>query len=414
MNEETRKKLAQDLPANAVKTRDQAGQKLSYVDGHFAVTRANEVFGHDGWSCAVRSICEVYRGTRPGRDGENVVMVYEAHVAVTALGITREDVGIGQCDASLKALAQGIEKGRKEAVTDGLKRALRTFGASFGLALYDKTQADVGASFRAQEIIAGYDAATDDARLESLRGDVREAWEDLSADDRAALGEARDRAAKRIAKATKSKPPQPDPRDLAPHGIEAPAAPAPLAFATPGLSASEMTAMLATIAQCPTIADLDRERDAMRPDVSTRATKDQRATLRNAAESRRSALTPTEPTPPAPPRGGRKSARNDTATGDATPADAAPSAEALASLARVGDPREYLARKSTYTEIERAVVAHGAHVPGLAAAAIARLEALGEGGDDGNRARLVAAWVSESASRAQRAERTAAQVQRAA
>ena len=82
MNEETRKKLAQDLPANAVKTRDQAGQKLSYIDGHFAVTRANEVFGHDGWSCAVRSIAEVYRGTRPGRDGENVVMVYEAHVAV--------------------------------------------------------------------------------------------------------------------------------------------------------------------------------------------------------------------------------------------------------------------------------------------------------------------------------------------
>ncbi len=220
MNEETRKKLAQDLPANAVKTRDQAGQKLSYIDGHFAVTRANEVFGHDGWSCAVRSIAEVYRGTRPGRDGENVVMVYEAHVAVTALGITREDVGIGQCDASIKALAQGIEKGRKEAVTDGLKRALRTFGASFGLALYDKTQADVGASFRAQEIIAGYDAATDDARLESLRGDVRDAWDELSADDRAALGEARDRATKRIAKSAKPKPA--DPRDLGPLGVEAP------------------------------------------------------------------------------------------------------------------------------------------------------------------------------------------------
>jgi len=120
--------------------------------------------------------------------------------------------------------------------------------------------------------------------------------------------------------------------------------------------------------------------------------------------------------PKTPPTGtdSPSGARGDTATGDATPADAPASAEAQASIARVGDPYAYLATKATYTEVERAVVAHGAHVPALEAAAVARLEALGEGGDDGNRARLVAAWVSESASRAQRAERTASQVRRAA
>jgi DNA recombination protein Rad52 len=222
MNEETRKKLAQDLPSNAVKTREQGGQKLSYIDGHFAVTRANEVFGHDGWSCAVRSICEVYRGVRPGRDGENIVMVYEAHVAVTALGITREDVGIGQCDASIKALAQGIEKGRKEAVTDGLKRALRTFGASFGLALYDKTQADVGASFECQELVDALDAATDAAALDAAREKVRGLWASLPDDERAELGAAKVRAEKRIAKlAPPAPPPANDARDLGPLGIEA-------------------------------------------------------------------------------------------------------------------------------------------------------------------------------------------------
>jgi hypothetical protein len=120
------------------------------------------------------------------------------------------------------------------------------------------------------------------------------------------------------------------------------------------------------------------------------------------------------PKPPPTGTDSPSSARGDTATGDATPADAAPSAEAQASIARVGDPHAYLATKSTFTEIERAVVAHGAHVATLADAAVARLEALGEGGDDGNRARLVAAWVSESASRAQRAERTASQVRVAA
>lgn len=202
---------------------------------------------------------------------------------------------------------------------------------------------------------------------------------------------------------------QTNPRDLSSLGIEAPAA--PVAFATPGLSDAEMAAMLSMLNACETIDALDATRAEIRPDVSTRATAPQRAQLRAAAEARRAALTPTEPTPP---RSGRKSTRNDTATGDATPADAAPSAEALASIARVGDPLAYLAAKSTYTEIERAVVAHGAHVPALADAAVARLEALGEGGDDGNRARLVAAWVSESASRAQRAERTASKVQRAA
>jgi hypothetical protein len=120
------------------------------------------------------------------------------------------------------------------------------------------------------------------------------------------------------------------------------------------------------------------------------------------------------PKPPPTGTDSPSSAHGDTATGDATPAEAPASAEAQASIARVGDVHAYLSTKATFTEVERAVVAHGAHVPALEAAAVARLEALGEGGDDGNRTRLVAAWVSESASRAQRAERTASQVQRAA
>lgn len=141
---ETSAKLAQPLSADAVRTREQAGQRLSYVDGHHVVSRANEVFGHDGWGYTVRDVREVYRGERPGKDSTpNLVIVYEALVRVEALGVAREDVGIGQCDASPRALAQGIEKGRKEAVTDALKRALRTFGPSFGLALYDKEQRDV-------------------------------------------------------------------------------------------------------------------------------------------------------------------------------------------------------------------------------------------------------------------------------
>jgi hypothetical protein len=146
---------------------------------------------------------------------------------------------------------------------------------------------------------------------------------------------------------------------------------------------------------------------------SLRSTPDAAGTTK-AKKALNAAVEALAPKPPPTGTDSPSSARGDTATGDATSADVAPSAEAQASIARVGDPLAYLATKHTYTEVERAVVAHGAHVPALAAAAVARLEALGEGGDDGNRTRLVAAWVSESASRAQRAERTAAQVQRAA
>lgn len=197
-------------------------------------------------------------------------------------------------------------------------------------------------------------------------------------------------------------------------GVEAPAAPAPLAFASPGLSDAELAAMLAMLNACETIAALDATRAEIRPDVSTRATASQRATLRAAAEARRAALTPTEP--PTPPRGGRKSARNDGATGDATHAEAAPSAEAQASAARVaeaGGVHAYLAAKTTYTEVQRAVMAHGRHVPGLCDAAVARLEAL-DAGDEANRRRIVETWRDEGAHREQRATTTAAKVRRAA
>jgi len=120
------------------------------------------------------------------------------------------------------------------------------------------------------------------------------------------------------------------------------------------------------------------------------------------------------PKPPPTGTDSPSSARGDTATGDATPADAPASAEAQASVARVGDVLAYLAGKHTFTEVERAVVAHGAYVAALADAAVARLEALGEGGDDANRARLVAAWVSESMARDARVARAVAQVRRAA
>lgn len=201
ITEHQRRQLSEDLPRDVVRTRDQAGQRLSYVDGWYAVSRANEVFGPDGWSYAVREVREVYRGTKPGKGtDENTVIVYEALVAVTALGITREDVGIGQCDASIRALAQGIEKARKESVTDGLKRALRTFGPSFGLALYDKDQRDVGLSRAAMDLRADLEHAADvDAWVQQHGAAVRALADDERDELRALVMRRREEAAREAA-----------------------------------------------------------------------------------------------------------------------------------------------------------------------------------------------------------------------
>jgi hypothetical protein len=60
---------------------------------------------------------------------------------VTCKGIVREGTGHGHGFADNPGEAH--ESAEKEAETDAMKRALMTFGNPFGLALYDKTQAEV-------------------------------------------------------------------------------------------------------------------------------------------------------------------------------------------------------------------------------------------------------------------------------
>lgn len=80
--------------------------------------------------------------------------------------------------------------------------------------------------------------------------------------------------------------PPPAPLALAPLGIEAPAA--------HGLSDAEMAAMTAMLSHCETLEALEVTRLKIRPDVSTRATPQQRSQLRATVDARRAALTPAE------------------------------------------------------------------------------------------------------------------------
>ena len=132
------------LDKDAVKTREQSGRKLSYIEGWHAIAEANRIFGFDAWNRETVEIkCVAEKPRKIGQaQREGFGVSYIARVRVTLGDLIREGVGAGHgIDADL-GLAH--ESAIKEAETDAMKRALMTFGNPFGLALYDKTMANVG------------------------------------------------------------------------------------------------------------------------------------------------------------------------------------------------------------------------------------------------------------------------------
>lgn len=137
--------LAAPLNSANVKSREQAGRKLSYIEAWHAIAEANRIFGFDGWT---RETQELRQLVEREHDGKYRV-AYSAKVRVVVFGgelgpegpTIREGCGYGS--GIDKDLGQAHESALKEAESDAMKRALMTFGNAFGLALYDKTQANV-------------------------------------------------------------------------------------------------------------------------------------------------------------------------------------------------------------------------------------------------------------------------------
>lgn len=126
-----------------VKPPSKFGPKGDYIEGWHAIQEANRIFGHGGWSYVIKSLeKDALTEGKNGKGEPQWQAAYTCIVTVTVGGVTREDVGFGSGFA--KQVGDAIEGATKEAVTDALKRCLRTFGNPFGLALYDKTRANVG------------------------------------------------------------------------------------------------------------------------------------------------------------------------------------------------------------------------------------------------------------------------------
>ena len=112
------------------------GQKVHYLAAEKVIGLANEIFGFNGWSSSIQNI-QIDFVDENATNGK-VSLGLSVTVRVTLRdGTYHEDIGYGSIqNASGKAAA--FEKAKKEGTTDGLKRALRTFGNVLGNCIYDK------------------------------------------------------------------------------------------------------------------------------------------------------------------------------------------------------------------------------------------------------------------------------------
>ncbi len=117
-----------------IRTREANGRELSYIEGWYAISEANRIFGFDNWNReTVESRCVLARENRG-----SFLAVYLARVRITVhvdgSTIIREGHGTGQGRGTSPGEVHDIAF--KAAETDATKRALATFGKPFGLELY--------------------------------------------------------------------------------------------------------------------------------------------------------------------------------------------------------------------------------------------------------------------------------------
>jgi hypothetical protein len=141
--------LASPLDPARICTRKQGRASVPYLKGWAVIEEANAIFGFDGWQrqtlacqCVTQAERSIGEERKPGWG-----VTYIARVRITVFAgsrglLIREGTGAGHgIDVDL---GQAHESAIKEAETDAMKRALVTFGARFGLSLYDRSQRPMG------------------------------------------------------------------------------------------------------------------------------------------------------------------------------------------------------------------------------------------------------------------------------
>jgi Rad52/22 family double-strand break repair protein len=126
--------LRRSLNSRHVRTREANGRELSYIEGWYAISDANRIFGFDGWSReTVDSRCVL---ARENRGSFLAVYIARVRIAVHAEGATIVREGHGSGEGRGTSPGEVHDIALKAAETDATKRALATFGRPFGLELY--------------------------------------------------------------------------------------------------------------------------------------------------------------------------------------------------------------------------------------------------------------------------------------
>ena len=131
--------LKRNLESRRIHTREAHGRELHYIEGWYALSEANRIFGFDGWDReTLEPRCVL---ARENRGTFLAIYIAKVRISVHANGetIIREGHGTGEGRGTSPGDVHDIAL--KAAETDATKRALATFGRPFGLALYGNGKA---------------------------------------------------------------------------------------------------------------------------------------------------------------------------------------------------------------------------------------------------------------------------------
>ena len=128
--------LRRSLNSRHIRSRTAHGRELSYIEGWYAISEANRIFGFDAWCReTVETRCAL---ARENRGSFLAVYIAKVRITVHADGATIVREGHGSGEGRGASAAEVHDTALKAAETDATKRALATFGRPFGLELYRK------------------------------------------------------------------------------------------------------------------------------------------------------------------------------------------------------------------------------------------------------------------------------------
>ena len=162
--------LAQPLdPALVSQRKGRGGRVFDYLEGHAVIDQANRIFGYGGWGVELVGDVTLRRiETVDSQTGEvKVSLAYSAPVKVTVAGaLPRTDIGV---HAVTEDTVDGHDTAIKGCVTDGMKRAFRSFGCQFGNSLYGD-QSPTNAPVQTQRVPAQASRAVRQAQSQPTTG----------------------------------------------------------------------------------------------------------------------------------------------------------------------------------------------------------------------------------------------------